>query len=794
MSGRSRLLGPGAALVAALACAPPAQADTFNVPGDLPTVQAALDAADAAAGRDTISVAPGTYRENLRVNPQPVTITAPAGRSRTVLDASGEGESALRIIGGNVTVRGLTITGGTGTEYGGRRGGGVQIVPPAGGGTPTAVFEDCAISGNEALDANSIGGGVFVGSDSSATFTDCLIEANRAGDGGGGIFGSVGATITLNGGAIRDNRAGVRSTAGAGGGIEVADADVFVRGTTLSGNTSTFAGGAVHAINHLSQTERRLVMSDCAVTGNMTASGPASGGQDDQGGGIHVEDRVRLVMTGCTVSGNDADSGGGISSFRAHLSITDSVIAGNTAHNPTGVGGGGIMSIGAQTVLDGRCPAVTLTRTAVVGNVAAGKGGGILSSEGAGCSGDQSGVARLDLEQSTVSENVTQSARGGGVIAVNTDLVLSASHVNANDVEGAGGRGGGIVLSQGISTAAITDATIAANATPEAAAGIYVTGGGSPTLNMSDSRLYANRSDNPDPNFGGGLVVVLEGGTGRAADGAVSGNVIADNSSFQIAEQDFSRTDLVYSENEFGTSVPGEANRIYRSVGTAPNPAYDTASEFNAATLGAGDRTAGNLARAPDFTDFIATPGRFVAAAPGDAYLSWSAARADSVLLAGSSTPRPETDTVEVTGAACDEARAFELLVTRGGQQVTSRATVDGAPCVVGEPPGEPGACPAGTTASVTCSSDGRGRLVFAGTGADEVLVGSAGADVLNGGGGKDRLVGAKGKDSFSGGAGGDRINSKGQRRESVRCGGGNDRVRGAKADRLKRDCERVRR
>ena len=56
-----------------------AQADTFTVPGDFPNVQAALDAADAAGGADTIALAAGTYRENLRVNPQAVTITAPAG-------------------------------------------------------------------------------------------------------------------------------------------------------------------------------------------------------------------------------------------------------------------------------------------------------------------------------------------------------------------------------------------------------------------------------------------------------------------------------------------------------------------------------------------------------------------------------------------------------------------------------------------------------------------------------------------------------------------------------------------
>jgi hypothetical protein len=52
----------------------------------------------------------------------------------------------------------------------------------------------------------------------------------------------------------------------------------------------------------------------------------------------------------------------------------------------------------------------------------------------------------------------------------------------------------------------------------------------------------------------------------------------------------------------------------------------------------------------------------------------------------------------------------------------------------------------------------------------------------------------AGGKDRFSGGPGKDRINSKGQRRELVRCGPGKDKVIRARRDRVKRDCEKVRR
>ena len=39
------------------------------------------------------------------------------------------------------------------------------------------------------------------------------------------------------------------STTGGGGGIQVGDADVFVRGTSITGNSSTVVGGGVHSIN-----------------------------------------------------------------------------------------------------------------------------------------------------------------------------------------------------------------------------------------------------------------------------------------------------------------------------------------------------------------------------------------------------------------------------------------------------------------------------------------------------------------------------------------------------------------
>ncbi len=147
--------------------------------------------------------------------------------------------------------------------------------------------------------------------------------------------------------------------------------------------------------------------------------------------------------------------------------------------------------------------------------------------------------------------------------------------------------------------------------------------------------------------------------------------------------------------------------------------------------------------------------------------------------------------------------------------------------------------CPVGTSSSVTCTKNPSGGYVMKGTKANETFVGSrhpdkmigrggddvmgggagpdllkggagndelkgnGGSDTLVGGGGDDRLIGNGGRDNLRGGGGHDAfkagggkdvINAKGQRNERVNCGGGRDKVTGAKGDRVSRNCEVVRR
>ncbi len=88
----------------------------------------------------------------------------------------------------------------------------------------------------------------------------------------------------------------------------------------------------------------------------------------------------------------------------------------------------------------------------------------------------------------------------------------------------------------------------------------------------------------------------------------------------------------------------------------------------------------------------------------------------------------------------------------------------------------------------------GAGNDLLIGNGGHDKLLGGAGRDTLKGNGGNDSLIGGAGRDKFVAGGGKDLINAKGQRNERVNCGGGRDKVKNARGDRVARNCEVVRR
>lgn len=86
----------------------------------------------------------------------------------------------------------------------------------------------------------------------------------------------------------------------------------------------------------------------------------------------------------------------------------------------------------------------------------------------------------------------------------------------------------------------------------------------------------------------------------------------------------------------------------------------------------------------------------------------------------------------------------------------------------------------------------GRGGhdCLVGGTGPDRLL-GEGGSDRLTGGSGADLLDGGPGRNAFDAGSGDDRVEARNGRRETIRCGSGDDRARVDGNDRVRR-CEHV--
>jgi CSLREA domain-containing protein len=176
----------------------------------------------------------------------------------------------------------------------------------------------CLVVGN-----SGDGGGIF-NSEASLTLVDSRVSNN---DGGGIENSGSTAALTLTHSAVSDNSAPIQ-----GGGISNFGGRIKLSNSTVSGNTAAVGGGGILNFGG------GITLANSTISGNSAKVG---------GGGIfNLEGRANL--TNSTVSGNSADSGGGIwnRGTAARFKLRNTTVAGNSAT----VDGGGIQTSGQLTL------------------------------------------------------------------------------------------------------------------------------------------------------------------------------------------------------------------------------------------------------------------------------------------------------------------------------------------------------------------------------------------------------------------------------------------------------------
>ncbi len=479
IAGRNSVLAAIVIASIVLAVAGTAAAETLYVPDDYATIQEAIDA--AVSGEDQIEVAPGWYNEAIDFEGKAVWLYSAEGPGVTSIDATGL-TGVYHVVqcvsdeGPDTVLEGFTITGGNanGSASSDRSGGGMYNLSSS----PTVT--NCTFTGNR---CTWLGGGMC-NERGSPTVTNCTFTDNTVWYGGGGMCNYLGSSTVTNctftgntavyeGGGLytwgdssrvtdctfRSNEAIGEYTgwvSGLGGGMGNYAGTPTVSNCLFDGNKGRAGGG-------LSNSWAGATVTHCTFTGNEATA---------QGGGILCwgEFGGATVVSDCTLSENAAGAGGGLFSYEANLTVTNSTFSHNTADYD---GGGMYNEQGTHTAINclfdrnkalnggGMCnysTSPTVTDCIFRGNTATGDRGG-----GGMCNGWGSPT----VTGCTFSGNTADVKGwwgGGGGMCNNDNSSPTVTGCSFRDntaaVEGGGG-GGGMFNGGGSST--VTNCTFSGN-------------------------------------------------------------------------------------------------------------------------------------------------------------------------------------------------------------------------------------------------------------------------------------------------------------------------------------------
>lgn len=360
-----------------------------------------------------------------------------ASTSLTITNATIDGNRITgSATGGGVytTVRTVAITGGSiSNNTATSSGGGLWYDSTKGSnadGLANRLLMSLSIDGTK-IDGNtagSSGGGVFTQVRTVSVSNGASISDNVSTASGGGLYHNTnikvnnannyleGSSLTITDSAVDGNRA----NSGHGGGILSNSATITITNSSLSNNTTSSNGGALHYDRMENRSEMTLAISGSTLSGNTAGA---------NGGAVSSGAYSLSVTDNSVFSDNTAGkSGGGIyhridetSGYDASFTVvTDSTIE-NCRANGTSEGGGGILSNTAR---------LTMTGVTVDGNTSAAKGGGILYTYSRSFDVTDANAGGLKLDGCSVIGNT--AAVGGGIHSKSYVWMLHGSEVTGN--------------------------------------------------------------------------------------------------------------------------------------------------------------------------------------------------------------------------------------------------------------------------------------------------------------------------------------------------------------------------
>ncbi len=290
-----------------------------DVPGEYPTIQAAID---ASTGEDVL-VSDGTYSENIDFKGKAIAVQSANGATSTTIQGSGVDSPVVRFTSGETAssiLDGFTIdnqaSSGSATH-------GIYIHNSG------PIIRDSTVRGNSVSPGHD-GAGIYIGG-GEATIQDTVIGGDASGpnqgDHGAGIFAAdLAATLSIDGSTVQGNQATLE-----GGGIYIggAGSTLLILNSRVAGNSADSGGGIAVGLDAVA------TITNCTVSGN-TAAGPIDG----NGGGIHNSGTLDIMNS--TIAGNYAsNNGGGLSGAGI---VTNSIVWAN------GSGASGAQVFGAPLI------------------------------------------------------------------------------------------------------------------------------------------------------------------------------------------------------------------------------------------------------------------------------------------------------------------------------------------------------------------------------------------------------------------------------------------------------------